>query len=180
MTIREFFEEETGPVAIAFREMRTRIGQMSKTDPFNIVFEGQNTDAKLKDFYRKFRKTKLAPEPIVFSPWLLKLGKGGIHHSGPEISLYKHCESVAFFAAWCYGQALLSGKIKEQKEGIERDMRFLFALAFSHDANKLYSEESRSPTPQEIERIWKDLELAKYLGIAQKQDIVSFFHGAVS
>jgi hypothetical protein len=180
VTTREFFEEETGPVAIAFHKMRTHIGKMSETDKLNIVFEGKSTDANLKDFYRKFRKTKLAPEPIVFSPWLLKLGKGGIHHSGPEISLYKHCESVAFFAAWCYGQALISGKIKEQKEGVERDMRFLFALAFSHDANKLYSEESRSPTLQEIERIWKDLDLAKYLEIATEQDIVPFFYGAVS
>lgn len=116
-----------------------------------------------------------------YSPWTMCLGKGGPSsfggmYPGPEKSIYRHCMDVASFALWLFFHAWQSGKIPLSKEQDPVPaLRILFAIAFSHDADKLRGGKSRSPSLEDVRYVYKMLEMQEWAG-----QTVEEMHAAVS
>lgn len=116
-----------------------------------------------------------------YSPWTMCLGKGGPSpaggvYPGPEKSIYRHCMDVASFALWLFFHAWQSGKIPLLKEQDPVPaLRILFAIVFSHDADKLRGGKSRSPSLEDVRYVYEMLEMQEWSGLT-----VEIMHAAVS
>jgi hypothetical protein len=116
-----------------------------------------------------------------FSRWLICPGKGGSEY--PEyfdISLYHHCMDVSIIAFLFFlytWQAKQLPSIDTQGEYIDpkneleakQALRQLFAIAFLHDADKYYGEKSRSPTLEQVERLYQEIKVFQWSHLTAKE-----------
>lgn len=119
--------------------------------------------------------------PADYSPWTMRLGKGGPkadggYYAGMEQSLYRHCMEVAMFAAWLCYHSFRAGRVPLRREDdLTAALQTLFAIAFAHDADKLLGSRSHSPSQEEIAVVYADLGMAEWAGLS-----VAELHHAVS
>lgn len=122
------------------------------------------------------------PESQRYSPWTLRLGKGGPrpdgsgHYPGVEQSLYRHCMEVAVYAAWLFYHAWRTEKLPlAPGDDPVPALRRLLAIAFAHDADKYVGGKSRSPSLDDVRVIHGELDMARWSGLTAEQ-----LHAAVS
>lgn len=153
MTLSEFFDADDGPVAQAFGSVR---------------------DALSRHFAS-------LPQDRRFSDWTLRLGKGGAKPDGswydsPEQSLYRHCIEVGVFAVWLFHHAWQAGKLPFSKDAdLAPTLRTLLAIAFAHDADKRVGGKSRSPSLEDVQTVYAELDMASWAGLS-----IAELHAAVS
>lgn len=140
MTLTEFFEfDANAPVDQAFQAVRQAFDRHMKS-----------LDAQQ------------------YSPWTLKLGKGGLKpdgspYPGPEQSLYRHCMEVAIFGTWLFYHAWRAGRLPLAPTADPVPaLHDLFAIAFAHDADKRMGGKSRSPTAEDVQQVYEELDLASW------------------
>lgn len=98
-----------------------------------------------------------------FCDWLIRSGKGGLKYPDyPDTSLYRHCMDVALFAAMLFFYAWQAGRIPglapEDEQGAETALKDLFLIAFTHDADKAAGDKTRSPSLEQVNQIFQDLQ----------------------
>lgn len=155
MNLAEFFEyEDSYPFAQALRTSREALDRHIDNPP-----KGQR-----------------------YSPWTLRLGKGGPrpdgggHYPGVEQSLYRHCMEVAVYAAWLFYHAWRAEKLPlAPGDDPVPALRRLLAIAFAHDADKYVGGRSRSPSLDDVRVIHRELDVAQWSGLTAEQ-----LHAAVS
>lgn len=134
----------------------------------------------VREYFNRHVDALAREEP--YSDWTLRLGKGGPKpdgsgfYEGQEQSLYRHCMEVAVFGAWLFYHAWQSGRLPLFKEANPVPaLRTLFAIAFAHDADKRVGGPSRSPSLEDVQTVYQELDMEAWSGLN-----VEKLHAAVS
>jgi hypothetical protein len=154
MMLSEFFDcDEDAPVAQAFTTVREFLN----------------------------RQVVNLPNSQSYSEWTLRLGKGGPKpdggfYEGQEQSLYRHCLEVAVFGLWLFYHAWQAGRLPLSREADPVPaLRTLFAIAFAHDADKRAGGKSRSPSREDVQAVYRELDMGNWSGLTPEE-----LHAAVS
>ena len=169
MTIDEYFAEKVGPYAKAMQPLSAQLTQQA----LRLWADSQ------------------APLEQRLSPWLLRLGKGGLRtdrHTGttvyfPEVSLYRHVSDVGFLASYLFYWAWQSGALPlATGTEVTPYVAVLLVMALFHDADK-YEGKGRSVSPNaaQVQRVWDDLGEIDWISPAVWPDFSpETLHAAVS
>ncbi len=105
-----------------------------------------------------------------FSPWLIKCGKGSSQYLDyPDISLYRHCMDVAILSSYLFIHAWQQQKIPnltpDDEKQAEQRLKQLFAISFSHDADKYTDSKSQSPSLEDVNQVHQDLNIIEWANL---------------
>ena len=127
-------------------------------------------DALNDQFRRCNAHAKYPSDALDPTPWLTRSGKGGPgYEQYRSVSLARHCLDVMFLSALPAFLLWKSGMLKpdlaqEDEEGFIRALTRLLVIALFHDADKYVGDgRSRSPTAADVETVYRDLELARFI-----------------